>query len=27
MADEGHGAKAVVAAFFANLGIAIMKFI
>jgi cation diffusion facilitator family transporter len=27
MADEGHGARAVVAAFFANLGIAIMKFI
>ncbi|MEY2424161.1 MAG: hypothetical protein QOI95_4228 [Acidimicrobiaceae bacterium] len=27
MADEGHGAKAVIAAFFANLGIAIMKFI
>src|SRR5882724_7172317 len=27
MADEEHGAKAVVAAFFANLGIAIMKFI
>ena len=27
MADEEHGAKAVLAAFFANLGIAIMKFI
>lgn len=27
MAEEGHGAKAVLAAFFANLGIAIMKFI
>ena len=27
MADEGHGAKAVIAAFFANLGISIMKFI
>jgi cation diffusion facilitator family transporter len=27
MASEGHGAKAVIAAFFANLGIAIMKFI
>jgi cation diffusion facilitator family transporter len=27
MADEGHGARAVVAAFFANLGIAIMKFV
>ena len=27
MAEEGHGAKAVIAAFFANLGIAIMKFI
>jgi cation diffusion facilitator family transporter len=27
MADEGHGAKAVLAAFFANLGIAIMKFV
>lgn len=27
MAGEGHGTKAVIAAFFANLGIAIMKFI
>ena len=27
MAEEGHGAKAVIAAFFANLGIAIMKFV
>src|SRR3954447_11282026 len=27
MAEGEHGAKAVVAAFFANLGIAIMKFI
>jgi cation diffusion facilitator family transporter len=27
MAAEGHGAKAVLAAFFANLGIAIMKFV
>ena len=27
MASDGHGARAVVAAFFANLGIAVMKFI
>ena len=27
MAEEGHGAKAVIAAFLANLGIAVMKFI
>lgn len=27
MADDGHGTNAVIAAFFANLGIAIMKFI
>ncbi|MEY2434920.1 MAG: hypothetical protein QOC92_4645 [Acidimicrobiaceae bacterium] len=27
MAEDGHGTKAVIAAFFANLGIAVMKFI
>jgi cation diffusion facilitator family transporter len=27
MAGEGHGTKAVIAAFFANLGIAVMKFV